>query len=81
MQGDSERGNIAFTVKPLPPDDARHLQTAEGWLELGNHIEANTCLEQIAPELRAHPEVLELERVQGVIIAALPHLRRCQEMG
>ena len=32
----------------------------QSWLELGNHIEANDCLEQMPPELRAHREVLEL---------------------
>jgi predicted Zn-dependent protease len=37
-----------------------HLRAALGWLELGNHLEANEELENIAPELRAHPDVLEL---------------------
>lgn len=47
-------------VKPLEPPDSIHLKAAEGWLELGNHIEANEELEQIAPLLRAHPDVLEV---------------------
>jgi tetratricopeptide (TPR) repeat protein len=36
------------------------LKAAEGWLELGNHVEANEELEKIAPTLRVHPDVLEL---------------------
>jgi tetratricopeptide (TPR) repeat protein len=36
------------------------LLAAQGWLELGNHIEANTELEQVSPELRVYPDVLEL---------------------
>jgi tetratricopeptide (TPR) repeat protein len=45
-------------MKPLEPPDSLHLQAAQGWLELGNHIEANEELENITPELRAHPAVL-----------------------
>lgn len=41
-------------------DDKRHLLAAEGWLELGLHLEANAELEKIQPQLRAHPDVLEL---------------------
>ncbi len=37
-----------------------HLQAAQGWLELGNHVEADAELDNIRPELRAHPEVLKL---------------------
>lgn len=37
-----------------------HLHAAQGWLELGNHVEANAELENITPELRAHPDVLEV---------------------
>lgn len=40
--------------------DAHHFRAAQGWLELGNHIEANAELENIAPALRSHPEVLSL---------------------
>src|SRR5205807_7054356 len=38
--------------------DQRHLDAAQGWLGLGNHLEANEELEQIAPQLRGHPDVL-----------------------
>jgi tetratricopeptide (TPR) repeat protein len=37
-----------------------HLKAAEGWLELGNHLEANQELDNITPELRVHPDVLEI---------------------
>ena len=47
-------------IKPLEPPDSLHLSAPEGWLELGNHIEANEELEEITPQLRAHPDVLEL---------------------
>lgn len=41
-------------------DDERHLAAAEGWLELGLPLEANTELEQLTPPLQGHPDVLEL---------------------
>jgi hypothetical protein len=47
-------------VKPLEPPDGFHLLAAHGWLELGNHAEANEELEKIAPELRARPDVLKV---------------------
>ena len=47
-------------IKPLEPPDSLHLNAAEGWLELGNRVEAYEELEQITPELRAHPDVLEV---------------------
>jgi hypothetical protein len=40
--------------------DLNILRAAEGWLELGNHLEANEELENITPKLRAHPDVLEI---------------------
>ena len=51
---------MALTMKPLAPPDSHHLLAAQGWLELGNHLEANEELERITPELRAHPDVLEV---------------------
>jgi predicted Zn-dependent protease len=47
-------------MKKLPLPDQRHLEAAEGWLELGNWQEANEELENIQPELRAHPFVQEI---------------------
>ena len=45
-------------VKPLEPPESFHLSAAVGWLELGNHLEANEELEKITPQLRVHPDVL-----------------------
>jgi len=45
-------------MKELEFQDRRHLKAAEGWLELGNVLEANEELENITPEMRAHPDVL-----------------------
>ncbi len=47
-------------VTPLEPPDTHLLRAAEGWLELGNHAEANAELDRITPTLRAHPNVLRL---------------------
>lgn len=38
--------------------DQRHLDAAEGWLGLGDWLEANEELERITPKWRAHPDVL-----------------------
>jgi hypothetical protein len=48
------------SMKPLEQPDSLHLQAAQGWLELGNHIEANEELENIRAELRGHPDVLKV---------------------
>jgi predicted Zn-dependent protease len=40
--------------------DQKRLIVAEGWLELGSWLEADAELENIAPESRAHPKVMEL---------------------
>ena len=47
-------------IKQLEPPDSIHLNAAEGWLELGNRVEAFEELEQITPQLRVHPDVLEV---------------------
>ena len=47
-------------MKELEFHDRRHLEAAEGWLGLGNQIEVFEELEQISPQLRVHPDVLEL---------------------
>jgi hypothetical protein len=46
-------------MKPLPDIDQEHLNTAIGWLELGNQDEANDALEKISVAMRSHPDVLE----------------------
>lgn len=69
----------------LQPPDSVHLDAAKGWCELRAYLEANEELEKIAPQLRAHPAVLEvrwqiyanLQKWEGAlnIAAALARLR------
>lgn len=47
-------------VKPLRPPDSHHLRAAEGWLDLGNAVEASRELDKIKAKLRRHPDVLEM---------------------
>ena len=47
-------------MEPLTPPDSHFLAAAQGWLELGDPLEADRELEKIAPSLRAHPDVLEI---------------------
>ena len=47
-------------MKDLPLPDQRFLNAAEGWLGLGDHLAANEELENITPQFRAHPLVLEV---------------------
>lgn len=42
-------------MKELELHDQRHLDAAQGWLELVNHLEANEELENITAKNRAHP--------------------------
>lgn len=44
----------------LDLDDQRQLDAAEGWLELGDWLQANEELELITPEMRSHPFVLRV---------------------
>jgi tetratricopeptide (TPR) repeat protein len=41
-------------------NDQRHLAAAQGWLGLGDWLAANEELEQITPDIRAHPAVVSL---------------------
>src|SRR2546422_8748337 len=45
-------------MNALSQPDRQHLQAAEGWLELGNWLEANEELDRIEAKMRAHPDVL-----------------------
>ena len=47
-------------MKPLSTPDSHHLRAAQGWLELGNPVEAHAELERIAPGLRRHPDILDI---------------------
>ena len=53
-----EQRDDAFVLRGYPSN--KHLEAAEGWLELGNWREANEELENITTELRVHPFVLEV---------------------
>jgi tetratricopeptide (TPR) repeat protein len=47
-------------IEPLPTPHKWHLEAAQGWVGLGDYTEADEELEKIPPELRAHPDVLEV---------------------
>jgi tetratricopeptide (TPR) repeat protein len=47
-------------IPDLPQQEFFHLDSAIGWLGLGNWREANDELNLIAPILRAHPKVLRV---------------------
>jgi Flp pilus assembly protein TadD len=47
-------------AKPLQPPDSLYLHAAQGWLELGNRVEATEELKGISADLRAHPDVLKV---------------------
>jgi lipopolysaccharide biosynthesis regulator YciM len=51
---------ISAPPMPLSPEDAQHLTAAQGYLTLGMHLEANAELEEIEPDVRRVPEVLEV---------------------
>lgn len=40
--------------------DQRYLEAAQGWLGLGDHVEANNELDNITAAFRAHPDVLKV---------------------
>lgn len=52
--------HIAQAAKILSTDDQKHLTTAQGYAELGMWLDANAELEEIDPEVRHVPEVLEV---------------------
>src|SRR5689334_8433103 len=47
-------------MKQFPVPDKWHLCAAQGWVGLGDFAQAKEELEKIAPELRTHPEVLDV---------------------
>jgi len=47
-------------ISEVPQEQAHHLRAAEGWLALGNFIEANQELELVSPEYRTHPDFVML---------------------
>src|SRR5438552_14861639 len=44
----------------IPQPDSHHLLAAQGWLELGNVVEAAAELKKISSALNLHPMVLEI---------------------
>jgi tetratricopeptide (TPR) repeat protein len=65
-------------MNPLAPPDTHHLLSAQGWLELGDHIGANEELEKITPSLRAHPNVLA---VRYAVYAKAGNWEACVDIG
>jgi tetratricopeptide (TPR) repeat protein len=62
----------------LEAPDTIYLRAAEGWLELGNHVEANEELENITVSKRSHPDVLE---IRWSIYAKAKKWNACLEIG
>jgi len=48
-------------MQPLEMPDSHYLLASLGWYELGNCAEAKSELEQIRPDYRGHPDVLEMK--------------------
>ena len=61
----------------LPLADKRHIEAAEGWIELGLPDDARKELEGLAPGSRTHPAVLE---VRWQIAARLKQWGTCLEL-
>lgn len=59
MQNDLDQP-VNGPARDLPESTRFHFRAAQGWLELGTHMEADKELDEIPPQLRAHPDVLEL---------------------
>jgi tetratricopeptide (TPR) repeat protein len=51
----------ALSTIVLESPDTHYLSAAEGWLGLGNPVEANAEIERIRPAFRAHPDVLQVK--------------------
>jgi predicted Zn-dependent protease len=47
-------------MEPLCRADQLCVDAAEGWLGLGNHVEAFTELEQVSEDAQQHPDVLRM---------------------
>ena len=52
--------NAVQEMKKLEALDSHHLDFAQGWLGLGDWAAANRELDEIRPELFAHPDVLQV---------------------
>ena len=49
-----------MAIEALPPKDQRHVDAADGWLSLGNHVEANEELGKVESKNRKHLDVLQV---------------------
>ena len=65
-------------MQSLAHPDSHHLAAAQGWMELGNHLEADKELDEISPEMRAHPDVLE---IRWQIYAKEKRWPACEQIG
>lgn len=54
------------------------MRAADGWIELGNFVEANEELERIEPAFRSHPDVLE---IRWKIYANASRWEACVDIG
>jgi predicted Zn-dependent protease len=48
-------------IKALEPPDIHHLNAAEGWMGLGNALEAEQELQKLSTAVAAHPDVLRVK--------------------
>src|SRR5882724_1419975 len=65
-------------MKPLALPDAERLKAAEGWFELGDHVEADAELDKVTAACRSHPNVLAL---RWQIHAKAKHWELCADIG
>src|SRR5687767_4714620 len=61
----------------LTPGDLHALRAVEGWLELGDQLEAAAELDRLSPELQAHPEVLKL---RWIVLSQAKKWEACVEV-
>ena len=64
-------------MEDLEPHDVMHLNAAEGWLGLGNVVEADAELKKVTPLMRSHPAVLA---VRYEIYARSKHWDACVDI-
>ena len=64
-------------MRSLRHVDVMHLEAAQGWLELDNHLEAKAELDQIGSQFSKHPDVLE---VRWKIYAKAQRWEACLEI-
>ncbi len=51
---------MAEPENTVEPPDIHYLRAAEGWLELGNALEARAEIEQVSLVYCGHPDVLKV---------------------